>query len=355
MKPLEQQKAFRPIHNAVIRAALELEHPLTEAEFGQADAAMDIEDDIEAAVHEAVPPSLPSSSGATEFWKHPGFKFYKEGRDKLPWDTETALSLLRESAALGFVTAEYLLGKTYLQGKYVPQDIPEAVRWLTSAAQKDNQYAAFKLGKLYQDGRYILPDLGQAEHWLAVAARLGSPYGQYALGKLYLDGPLYRPDAALALFHQAAEQDNTHAQLKLGRLYLAGEITPQNIPLAMVFFQKAANKENQYAEYALGKLLLFGREVPRDKEQAANWLNRAAQHGHPYAAELLERWRDAPVPSVFGTAAGLVQQLLRMLQPKTPAAGGMSMTRPESKLLAEIAQKKAALGNRDGQKRQLRV
>ena len=353
--PLEQQKVFRPIHNAVIRAALELEHPLTEAEFGQADAAMDIEADIEAAVHEAVPPSLPSSSGATEFWKHPGFKFYKEGRDKLPWDTETALALLRESAALGFVPAEYLLGKTYLQGKYVLQNIPEAVRRLTSAAEKETQYAACKLGRLYLDGRFIMPDLRQAEHWLAVAARLGSPYGQYSLGKLYLDGPLYRPDAALALFHQAAEQDNTHAQLKLGRLYLAGAIVPQNVPLAMSYLQQAANKDNQFAEYALGKLFLYGKEVSRDKEQAAFWLTRAAQHGHPYAAELLTRWRDAPVPSVFGTAAGLVQQLLRMLQPKTPAAGSMSMIRPESKLLAEIAQKKAALGNRDGQKRQIRV
>lgn len=353
MKPLEQQKVFRPIHNAVVRAALELEQTLTVAEFGQADEAMDIEADIEATVHEITESSQSGSS--TEFWKTPGFKLYKEGRDKLPWDTETALALLRESAALGFITAEYLLGKTYLQGKYMPQDIPEAVRWLTSAARKENQYAAFKLGKLYLDGRFIMPDLRQAEHWLAVAARLGSPYGQYSLGKLYLDGPLYRPDAALALFHQAAEQDNTHAQLKLGRLYLAGEITPQNIPLAMAFFQKAANKENRYAEYALGKLFLFGREVLRDKEQAAYWLNRAAQHGHPYAAELLARWRDAPVPSVFGTAAGLVQQLLRMLQPKTPVAGGMSMIRPESKLLAEIAQKKAALGNRDGQKRQIRV
>lgn len=353
MKPLEQQKVFRPIHNAVVRAALELEQTLTVAEFGQADEAMDIEADIEATVHEITESSQSGSS--TEFWKTPGFKLYKEGRDKLPWDTETALALLRESAALGFITAEYLLGKTYLQGKYMPQDIPEAVRWLTRAARKENQYAAFKLGKLYLDGRFIMPDLRQAEHWLAVAARLGSPYGLYSLGKLYLDGPLYRPDAALALFHQAAEQDNTHAQLKLGRLYLAGEITPQNIPLAMAFFQKAANKENRYAEYALGKLFLFGREVLRDKEQAAYWLNRAAQHGHPYAAELMKRWRDAPVPSVFGTAAGLVQQLLRMLQPKTPAAGSMSMIRPESKLLAEIAQKKAALGNRDGQKRQIRV
>lgn len=165
----------------------------------------------------------------------------------------------------------------------------EAVRWLTSAAQKENQYAAFKLGKLYLDGRFIMPDFGQAEHWLAVAARLGSPYGQYALGKLYLDGPPYRPDAALALFHQAAEQDNTHAQLKLGAAIFGRRNHTAERPPCHVVFTASRQQGQPICRICPGQAISLWKGDIRDKEQAAYWLNRAASMATPM---LPNYWSD---------------------------------------------------------------
>ena len=57
-------------------------------------------------------------------------------------DVEKAVRLFEAAAALGNDFAEYQLGKLYLYGKDVSQNMEAAVRWLTASAEHGNQYAA---------------------------------------------------------------------------------------------------------------------------------------------------------------------------------------------------------------------
>ena len=344
---LEQQKEFRSIKNAIIQASLNLNQPLSELEFEKADSYSSILD------------SEPDEVEDQSFSTHAGFpecKFEKDflfGINELQ-DVEKGVELLKQSSALGFSTAEYLLGNTYLQGDLVEQDISEAIQWLTHAAEKGNAYASFKLGKLYISAEYKTPDCHLAEKWLQVAAQQDSHNAQYALGKLYLEEKLYDPQKAIYRLTQSAMHENSYAQLKLARLYLDGNLVPKDAKLALELFERSGIQNNSYSQYALGKLYFYGTEIPRNSEKALYWLQRSAANENPFAKQLLTRIENSPSPSALGTAMGLLQHLARMMRSHMDLTHHKPQNmRTESKLLAEIAEKKASLGIKDG--RQQRV
>lgn len=82
----------------------------------------------------------------------------------------------------------------------------EAVRWLQSAAEKDNPAAMVMLGKLYRSGFGVLQDYGQAVKWIRTAAERGDPDGMLELGRLYRDGVGFPRDPVRAYvwFNRAA-------------------------------------------------------------------------------------------------------------------------------------------------------
>ena len=92
-----------------------------------------------------------------------------------------AIPYLEQSAKLGNVYAQCLLGKIYLQGEDLPKDVESAVRWLTASANQGNQYAQYVLGKLYLLGRDVPRDREKAIRWLEASARQGNPYARFLL------------------------------------------------------------------------------------------------------------------------------------------------------------------------------
>ena len=63
----------------------------------------------------------------------------------------------------------------------VSQDIPQAVEYLTAAAEQGNQYAQYSLGKLYLSGDAVMQNKEQAAYWLAQSAAQGNQYAQFLL------------------------------------------------------------------------------------------------------------------------------------------------------------------------------
>lgn len=92
-----------------------------------------------------------------------------------------AMVCYKQAADAGNQTAQYHLGKPYLQGKMIPQDISKAVEYLTAAAEQGNQYAQYTLGKLYLTGDEISMDKEQAAYWFAQSAAQGNRYVQFLL------------------------------------------------------------------------------------------------------------------------------------------------------------------------------
>ena len=94
---------------------------------------------------------------------------------------DEAMVRYKQAADTGNQTAQYHLGKLYLQGNMIPKDITKAERYLTAAAEQGSQYAQYALGKLYFAGDEIIQDKEQAAYWLTQSAAQGNRYAQFLL------------------------------------------------------------------------------------------------------------------------------------------------------------------------------
>ena len=127
--PLSQQKEFRATHNAVVQAAVQLEHLTFEDKgIGNSD------------------------------------------------EPDDAL----------WVSATYRQLWTVICDNSFPLDLrDEGVARLRSKAENGDPHAQLLLGRLYQDGPLLIPDWVEARYWFEQAAQ-SLPDAQYALGKLLL-------------------------------------------------------------------------------------------------------------------------------------------------------------------------
>jgi TPR repeat protein len=75
-----------------------------------------------------------------------------------------------EVAACENALAQSVLGCWYSEGKWMPLDYGEAVRWYSKAAELGDADAQKNLGVAYRDGRGVPQDLVLAHMWLDLAA-----------------------------------------------------------------------------------------------------------------------------------------------------------------------------------------
>jgi hypothetical protein len=85
--------------------------------------------------------------------------------------------------------------------------------------------------------------------------------------------------AAVALWHQAAEQGSAPAQLNLGKMYREGEGVAQDFKQAVFWTRKAAEQGLAPAQFNLGLLYFHGQGVPQDFQQVVLWIRKAAEQG----------------------------------------------------------------------------
>ena len=219
----------------------------------------------------------------------------------------------------------------------------EALQTLERLWDNGFTMAAHHLGRAWWKGLGVLPDDEEAEFWFRKSAKAGAACSQYALGTLLQEQG--RMDEAMVCYKQAADAGNQTAQYRLGKLYLQGEMVPQNISKAVEYLTVAAEQGNQYAQYALGKLYLTGNEVMQDKEHAAYWLTQSAAQGNQYAQFLLNHQNENQSPAVLLSATRLLYHTSRAFQ-ETPLPSNPAGYHVESKLMQRIREKKIAAGHK---------
>jgi len=93
-------------------------------------------------------------------------------------DYVTALRLLWPLAEQGDPTAQTILGNMYDEGKGVPQDYEEAVKWCRLAAEQGFPQGQDNLGQMYFEGRGVPKSYVEAYKWFNLAASQSSaPFG----------------------------------------------------------------------------------------------------------------------------------------------------------------------------------
>ncbi|WP_230970432.1 tetratricopeptide repeat protein [Nitrogeniibacter aestuarii] len=115
-----------------------------------------------------------------------------------------AAPLFKQLATKDDSTAEYYLGEMYRLGDGVPRSGPEAVKWLTRAAEAGNTEAARQLGLLYLNGDDAVQDLSKARHWFNQAALHQDAIALRHLGTMNAQGLAGPADPILAYADYAA-------------------------------------------------------------------------------------------------------------------------------------------------------
>jgi hypothetical protein len=98
------------------------------------------------------------------------------------------LILTRPDADQGDAVAQFNLGVMYAQGRGVPQDDAEAVRWYRKAADQGHPTAQNNLGMMYQEGHGVPRDDAEAVRWYRKAAERGHAIAQANLDRLSAKG-----------------------------------------------------------------------------------------------------------------------------------------------------------------------
>lgn len=137
------------------------------------------------------------------------------------------LSLLNQSANLGYAPAQVDLGLLYYLGFGIKQDNTKALAWFNKSAEQGNARAQYYVGLMYTEGKGVEQSEKQAAVWYEKSAEQGYAPAQSYLGVLYLfgiDGIEKDQDKAVELLQKAAKQGDQQAIQLLNKLQPATEV-----------------------------------------------------------------------------------------------------------------------------------
>ena len=156
--PLEQEKEFKTIRNAVVQAALQLRLPQEELPLS-----------------DPVPPRVDFSDDGTDVYP----KAVESLREPEVEPNPEVKQFLHEAAIRGSVDAVYGVGKQYLK-----TDIQKAISMFELAAEQGNSYAEYQLGKIYCFGQGVPQNWEVGMEWLKASASHGNEYASALLEKV---------------------------------------------------------------------------------------------------------------------------------------------------------------------------
>ncbi|MGI6130198.1 MAG: MobP3 family relaxase, partial [bacterium] len=156
--PLEQQKEFKAIRNAVVQTAMRLhipqeELPLSDPVPPRVDFVDDGSDVYPNAVSSLREQEVEPNSEVKQFFHKAAIRgsvdaVYGVGKQYLKTDIQKAISMFELAAEQGNAYAEYQLGKIYCFGHGVPQNLEVGMEWLKASANHGNEYASALMEKV---------------------------------------------------------------------------------------------------------------------------------------------------------------------------------------------------------------
>lgn len=198
----------------------------------------------------------------------------------------TNIVTLMLKAKSGEAEAQNALGEAYYDGKGVTENLTEAVKWFTKAAEQENAKAEYNLGDCYYYGNGVqYRDREEAVKWYTKAAEHGNADAQNDLGYCYKfgEGVDRNLKKAVEWYTKAAEQGLPMAQCNLGICYENGDGVEKNLEETVKWYTKAANQEYARAQYLLGKAYDNGKGVAKNDSEAMKWYLKAVKNNYPQA------------------------------------------------------------------------
>lgn len=213
-------------------------------------------------------------------------------------DFGQAMEWLHQAAEAGHRQAQTDLGGIYLEGGKgdVKADGKKAFYWFQKAAEQGSKEALYYMGLLLYEGKDMPRDYAQAMRYWQQAAMAGVAEAQLSLGLEFAKAQ----DASAvqqgvkwltsAVEHRtAAPSTSAKAACALGYIYAtAGHAgITRNMAEAAKWYQIAADGGDVSAQYVYALMLLQGEPIAKDEKKGMSYLRLAAGRDHPAAIQLL--------------------------------------------------------------------
>jgi uncharacterized protein len=186
------------------------------------------------------------------------------------------LQWLQKAADAGKTQAWYDLGFIYANSAGVKADLPRAIRYWHTGAEKGNADCQFSVGLVYQAGERIpggvKADPAEYTKWYKLAAEQNHQEAIYHLAQLYLWGDGVKKDSVEAAkwFRKGAEAGNWDAQWSLGESYRVGRGVTQD----------------HIQAYALWVAAIDGAENPEQSEEMSEHIKGMSEQLDKLGQEL---------------------------------------------------------------------
>ena len=157
-------------------------------------------------------------------------------------DYKTAIKHLRPLAEKGLPEAQALFGAMYAQGRGMPQDPAEAIKWFRKGIAQDNHWAQHNLGYMYSQGYGVPQNYFEAAKWFRKAANQGNADSQSNLGAMYLTGSGVAQDFELSYIWLSVAAANGAKFALENRNIVIINLTKDQLKKAETIFKRCLKK-----------------------------------------------------------------------------------------------------------------
>jgi uncharacterized protein len=175
--------------------------------------------------------------------------------------------------------------QAYFDGKY-----SVALSELTLDAKNDNDFAQYLLGRMFMNGMGVDQNLETGIYWYTLAAEQGNMPAQYALGIFYdTNGTQIDHKSSVKWYLLAAEQGYDRAQHNLAIKYKNGEGVIQDYETAFNLYLLAGEQGLYASQASLGEMYENGYGTTKDYVYAHMWGNIASSGGNKRGGYVRDR------------------------------------------------------------------
>lgn len=221
------------------------------------------------------------------------FQGFKPGADN-----SRAFYWMDRAAEKGQDLPSHEIGRSFENGRTVPQDHEAAMRWYMRAAEDGDSHAMYHIANMHFAGKGVPKDEQKTFEWTINAANAGNTRAMLATALLYESGYGTTRDISKALrwFEIAARQGNIDAMMKLALvLHRDDDGYANDYNAAFKWCKAAAENGNTTSMKLLATFFHKGIGVPVDEEKMRYWIGQAAKAGDEKAisaADQLEARND---------------------------------------------------------------
>jgi len=181
------------------------------------------------------------------------------------------------------------------QGRGMDQSDKESFKYMSRAAELGSPEAQYELANMLANGRGMPRDMEAAIVWGRKAAEQGFAPAQFAMAKVLIGSvEQTRKNEAIDLLLKAAEGGQVDAVLFLATAVGKGEYgLPKDEARAEGLLLPWAEKGNANCQFVLAALYQHGETFAERRDEARVWLERAAEGGNKKAREVIRQAVEA--------------------------------------------------------------